>query len=236
MTSYGYLQTKTGIPEPPSPKGPALATAPTAAAQLPASTASANAQVQPASDPTQVAVYGFVAWIVSGIAWIFYLLWAFLPETLLRGAGVEYFPSKHWATALPAMLVVTFLFVGVADVALNLMRTAPLDSLELVHDEHSRGLSRQGGAWSMQQPYCTPEVADLPIDVVNRVLYQSSGSDLDRGMKAKRRFRAGSAGAGGRYAAGGSELPPQRGGQRERRQEGTGGALGGLEGLQAAGR
>ena len=127
------------------------------------------------------AVYGFVAWIVTFCAWLSYLAWAFLPEETLISIGVVYFPSKLWAVALPAYFVVLLLFVGVIYIALNLMRTAPLSSFDLVWDEHSRPSSLShhipsaGGAeFSMQQAYArTPEIADLSIKVVNRMLYQN---------------------------------------------------------------
>jgi phosphatidylinositol N-acetylglucosaminyltransferase subunit P len=123
--------------------------------------------------PTQVAVYGFVAWALSAISWVLYVLWAFLPGDMLRDLGVEYFPSKYWASALPAHFCVSLFFTGMAYVGLNLMRTAPLDSLDTIHDNRSRALPPQGN-WSMQQDgRCAPELADLPIKVVNRMLYQS---------------------------------------------------------------
>ena len=130
-----------------------------------------EAQARPNGDGLQsaAAVYGFVAWIVTFCAWLGYLAWAFLPEETLISIGVVYFPSKLWAVALPAYFVVLLSLVGVMYIALNLMRTAPLSSFDLVRDEHSRPSSHSqhnpsaGGAeFSMQQAYArTPEIWNL---------------------------------------------------------------------------
>ena len=48
----------------------------------------------------------FLGWIVSYIAWIAYMLWAFIPEPTLQAWGVTHYPDKYWALAAPATLLV----------------------------------------------------------------------------------------------------------------------------------
>jgi len=57
-------------------------------------------------------IYGFVGWIATFFFIIFYLLWAFIPDTVLNDLGIHYYPSKHWAKALPC-LITMFLFMFV---------------------------------------------------------------------------------------------------------------------------
>ena len=44
---------------------------------------------------------------------VLFLLWAYLPESVLHAHGITYYPSKYWAVALPAWACVTVV-AGVA--------------------------------------------------------------------------------------------------------------------------
>ena len=74
-------------------------------------------------------VYGFIGWALTFAAWVCYILWAFLPDSVLvgddlvervslspnllleinspvqKGIGVHWYPAKYWAVAAPAFLV-----------------------------------------------------------------------------------------------------------------------------------
>jgi hypothetical protein len=43
---------------------------------------------------SQVAVYGFVGWLLSIVGLIVFLLWAYVPDSWLRAIGITYLPSK----------------------------------------------------------------------------------------------------------------------------------------------
>ena len=60
---------------------------------------------------SSVEVYGFAGWIASAVAFVAFLLWAVLPESALHAMGVTYYPSKHWALAIPLWLVLLVLYV-----------------------------------------------------------------------------------------------------------------------------
>jgi phosphatidylinositol glycan class P protein len=38
--------------------------------------------------------YGFVLWMTTFVIYIVFALWAYLPEHMLIGLGVTYYPSK----------------------------------------------------------------------------------------------------------------------------------------------
>lgn len=38
--------------------------------------------------------YGFVAGLATGILWVIYILWALLPDSIIRGMGITWYPSR----------------------------------------------------------------------------------------------------------------------------------------------
>jgi hypothetical protein len=44
-------------------------------------------------------------WLGSGVAWVAYMLWAWLPDETLARLGVTAYPDRYWAVAAPALLV-----------------------------------------------------------------------------------------------------------------------------------
>ena len=41
---------------------------------------------------------------------VLYLAWAYVPESVLHSWGITYYPSKQWATSLPAWFCVSIVF------------------------------------------------------------------------------------------------------------------------------
>lgn len=96
-------------------------------------------------------------------------MWAYLPDETLRTYGLTYYPSKHWALAVPSMIVVTYLFSIVFYMAVNLAKTPPLSSYATVLDSHSVFLPQEHALRS--QDVATPPICDLSLIDVNRVLF-----------------------------------------------------------------
>jgi len=122
--------------------------------------------------------YGFVGWIGSFIFYGVYVLWAFIPDTLLNRIGIYYYPDKTWALAFPSFFVVTFIFFQLLYQGLNMYHTKPLHSLNSLQDQHSRFLldlkheSNDG----------LPEIYDIPVNVVNNVLYYPGVKNIKRNV------------------------------------------------------
>ncbi|CAG8589437.1 5980_t:CDS:10 [Ambispora leptoticha] len=116
--------------------------------------------------------YGFVLYLASFIAFVIYLLWAYLPDEALISLGITYYPSRYWALALPVWTFVLILFIYIAFVSINFLNTAPLDSFNTVTDDHAnvgQNLSQLSGITDD----FVPELHDIPIGIVNACLYQN---------------------------------------------------------------
>ncbi len=116
-----------------------------------------------------------------------FLLWAYVPESLLHQVGVTYYPNKAWALSLPAYMCTIYALSGLAYVGLNLLSTAPFHSYETLTDQWTRrppsaarrgkGKEEGGGGKGGEEeaeatpPPSVPHFADLDIGVVNHYLY-----------------------------------------------------------------
>ncbi|PRP86856.1 hypothetical protein PROFUN_05073 [Planoprotostelium fungivorum] len=113
-------------------------------------------------------VYGFVWWIGTFVVYISWLVWAFLPERNLRQLGITYYPNKWWALCIPLQ---GFIAYGVAIVcyqALNFITTEPLDSFNTIQDDYTQDVEESK---SLDGEDNIPTIADLPIVLVNDLLY-----------------------------------------------------------------
>jgi hypothetical protein len=72
---------------------------------------------------TSKSTFSIVAWISSICAYVCFIAWAVLPSKTLRYIGVTYYPSRYYAVALPAYVLVMFALCGIAYIGLNLLKT-----------------------------------------------------------------------------------------------------------------
>lgn len=80
--------------------------------------------------------YGFTLYMTSSLAFIVYLLWAFLPSPFLHQLGIEYYPDRWWALAIPAWIFMLVVYIYVALGSYNVgYLTLPLQSAECLVDE-----------------------------------------------------------------------------------------------------
>lgn len=85
-----------------------------------------------------IEVYGFVGWISTFLAYIGYLLWAYLPESLLHEIGVSYYPNKYWALAAPAMLLLSVISYSTIYGSIGFFVNPHLNSYETLDDHYSK--------------------------------------------------------------------------------------------------
>ncbi|CAN0308703.1 unnamed protein product [Ectocarpus sp. 12 AP-2014] len=123
-----------------------------------------------------VEVYGFAGWIASLVAYALYLVWAYVPESTLQALGITYYPSKYWAIAIPSAIFVTWSVAVLVYIAVNFMSTAPLDSFDTITDMHAKPVVDRSSVWeqdgSPDSASRVPNIGDIDMSTVNRVLYQ----------------------------------------------------------------
>ncbi|KAL7684006.1 hypothetical protein Plhal304r1_c038g0114761 [Plasmopara halstedii] len=128
-------------------------------------------------------LFGFAGWIASALFYALFLIWAYVPDTTLKSVGFTYFPSKHWAVAVPAMIVVSYLFSIVIYKAVNLMSTPGLASYATIIDTHTVRLP-EGTTCFEDDTMATPGIGDISVFEVNRHLF-SATSDLVQESRRK---------------------------------------------------
>lgn len=90
----------------------------------------------PAPTPSR-GVYGFVMYLSFQSFFIFYLIWALIPEKYFIQIGITFLPERHWAITVPIyLLTVLTVFAFVIYPSLGLCMTPNVDDLRTLKDEH----------------------------------------------------------------------------------------------------
>lgn len=121
-------------------------------------------------------VYGFVGFVSSAVALVLYLIWAFVPDEVLEQHGITYYPTKHWAVAIPAWFLVAVVSIVCAYEGLNMMCVKPLTDIRTVRD----GSSKAPASVGLSSAVCNaavsmPPLCHVPLEDVSRVLYGGGG-------------------------------------------------------------
>jgi len=98
--------------------------------------------------------YGFVLYLASSLAFLMYILWAYLPSPFLHALGITYYPDRWWALAIPAWIVMVLIYIYIALACYNVeYLTLGLNRVETMVDEagsvailDENGRIRKGGS------------------------------------------------------------------------------------------
>ncbi|XP_023522259.1 phosphatidylinositol N-acetylglucosaminyltransferase subunit P-like [Cucurbita pepo subsp. pepo] len=82
--------------------------------------------------PKPSEVYGFVGSITTVVATVVYLIWAYVPDSWLHSVGIFYYPSRYWALAVPAYVMVSIALAWLFYIGLNFMSTPPPTSFNIM--------------------------------------------------------------------------------------------------------
>ncbi|KAF5351516.1 hypothetical protein D9758_007187 [Tetrapyrgos nigripes] len=134
--------------------------------------------------------YGFVAWTSTSFLFVIYVLWALLPDEWIVWLGVEWYPNREWSILVPAWTIVVILLTYFIYFALALFGTPAFNQPRAISDSRSHfpkmpqssssedtdinepSLSSLYQAYApFARPDAIPELYDIPIGMVNRVLY-----------------------------------------------------------------
>ncbi|KAF9269309.1 PIG-P [Marasmius fiardii PR-910] len=130
--------------------------------------------------------YGFVAWASTSFLFVVYLLWALLPDEYILWLGIYWYPNREWALLLPAYSIFLVLLTYWVYMSLTIYGTPAFDSISTITDTRSQYPPHQftengqsSGYLMYTQRNTAPELYDIPIGLVNRVLYNPKGLDND---------------------------------------------------------
>jgi len=113
-------------------------------------------------------VYGFTIWIASWFLWALYMVWAFVPDSIIQSWGVTYYPDKYWAVVIPLWLILLVPFLAMFYTLLNLSKTNSIDSKYAYTDD--KAISPPPATYRAP-PGALPQIHDMDLDQVNRMLY-----------------------------------------------------------------
>ena len=114
------------------------------------------------------AVYGFVLFVLTIVAFILYCLWAFVPLEILDSLGLSYWPAKHWALTGPlTILISSFFAVYVIYPIICIRQCANKDNEESLYTDSFAVRHKDLNSDELE----LNPVYDYEISQVNKLLY-----------------------------------------------------------------
>lgn len=115
---------------------------------------------------------GFAAHVVSLIMLLVWTVWAVTPDSILNSIGIWYYPSRWWALASPAWVLVAMAYGYVALAFVNSENvTLQLHDIRSVVDDTGIVVTQKLNSNDLHLHTPTNGVWDLPLGEVNKVLY-----------------------------------------------------------------
>lgn len=84
-----------------------------------------------------VELYGFFSWNLSAFVFFIYMIWAFVPDDILKMFGINYIPNKYYAVAFPLWFAVTMFTTLILYVTVCMFYTPAIDSYMTLQDKHT---------------------------------------------------------------------------------------------------
>lgn len=120
----------------------------------------------------------FVGWTASIFVYICYAAWAILPESTLHAIGVTYYPSRYYAIALPAYVLVIYLLSGIVYLGVNLLNTRDPEDIATMKDVGPLANSTlkaplsivRCGSMSVKDNTGIPEIGDIDPVQMSEIL------------------------------------------------------------------
>lgn len=133
---------------------------------------------------SNTAVYAFVAWIASILAFASFIVWAMSTDEFLHMLGITYYPNRYYAIALPSFAIVAYIFTGILYIGFNMMTTHDPENILTFMDSHSsffRNGASGSGANGLLNSFVScsvsdgiPDISDIhPKQISLAVLHQN---------------------------------------------------------------
>ncbi|WVQ68852.1 uncharacterized protein L199_007061 [Kwoniella botswanensis] len=145
-----------------------------------------SASQKPQDDlPNSVDVYSSIAILGTYLLFALYLFWAFSPGD---SSWTSWLPNRQWSIIVPCWLMMVVLLTYWSYAALTIYRTPDWNSIDCITDPYAgippiepidSGTEQQENEDRRRAPYyfdavgdkASSQAVDLPVDLVNRVLY-----------------------------------------------------------------
>ncbi|KAG8363489.1 hypothetical protein BUALT_Bualt19G0027700 [Buddleja alternifolia] len=111
-------------------------------------------------------VYGFVGSIITLVAAVIFITWAYVPDHWFRSIGIYHYPSRYWALPLPTYVVVTIVLAIGLYSGLDLMAIPPPISLDSMFDEYAEE-PVSGMSWTNDNEQHIEAISDVGINQIN---------------------------------------------------------------------
>jgi len=123
--------------------------------------------------------YGFVAWTTTYLLFVLYILWALLPDQYIEWIGITWYPNREWAILIPSWTIVVVLLTYIVYFAIAIRATPSFDEMSAISDSRialpSPEVDGEHNPYlASANPHAIPELYDIPIGIVNRVLYHEA--------------------------------------------------------------
>ncbi|KAF8068928.1 PIG-P-domain-containing protein [Lyophyllum atratum] len=118
--------------------------------------------------------YGFVAWTSTSLAFCLYVLWALVPDEYIEWVGIDWYPSREWAVLLPAWSIVLVITTYIVYSSMAIAATPSFSDMSSITDNRVHFPMDPHDNSPYLSTSSTPTLYDIPIGMVNRVLYDES--------------------------------------------------------------
>jgi len=121
---------------------------------------------------------GFASYVLSCIFIFVWICWSLLPDRALNALGIYYYPSRWWALAIPSyvLCLMVYMYVAIACYDMEYL-TLPLNDTRNIVDDSGIVVTQLKNFKNsdIEKYICnsTSGVWDLPISVVNEILYSN---------------------------------------------------------------
>ncbi|KAF9010216.1 PIG-P, partial [Cyathus striatus] len=120
--------------------------------------------------------YGFAALTSTYLLFAVYVLWALLPDECVHWLGITWYPNREWALLIPAWSITAVIFTYIAYWAIAIAGTPSPNEMSAITDSRASlpALNKEdfhNPYVESAQPGAIPQLYDIPIGMVNRVLY-----------------------------------------------------------------
>ena len=87
---------------------------------------------------TTTELYGFMTWIVSALATIFFIVWAIAPDYIMKEQGLYFLPNKYYVNAFTNWLGVTIVVENLIVIGMSLSYSYDRESYLTMQDKFTK--------------------------------------------------------------------------------------------------